>query len=460
MLKFLIVNFRKKNRSCLNFHGISSIKNCEKQRVFNVKCMKSFFFFLLFFFVIFSQKAHAELTEIMEDGEIDDEGTVIEYHVANQQSACQSRFRKHQCQKMIDNSPEIPREYFLNCSQVNKQVIVSCLKAAGGELMVGTVSGAIFYGATKGLGLLGVSTLPITSSVSSVVTSASSVVASASSIAAPAAIGIVVIGGVGYGALKVVESADKSCRKNNKVAMDTAWLVYASYHNKKLADSYRKSNTCARFLSIARRKTKKILGQIQKKKIMQERYEKEKKFIEEKFSSDPVKKKRYLWRISRTYPDFKRELDNREKRFLAALEKIQKNQFSNDDSGSNIEETIASLKDKYQCSSGQYLAELACGKITAYSSMATGLLTGGSLASIILRKTAKEKASGKDISGRVVNNYVKGKIGENTNQALNVVEEEVGGVRRLLPGVLGGTLLRRHRPSPHYGKEVSDKKGN
>lgn len=304
--------------------------------------------------------------------------------------------------------------------------------------MIGTVSGAIFYGTTKGLGLLGIS-------------------ATASTIVTPA-FGIVVIGGIGYGFLKVI-AADEACRKNNKSAIETAWQVYASYHNKELADSYKKSNSCSRFLSIARRKTRKILGEIQRKKITQERYEQEKKFIEENYSSDTSKKKKYFRRLSRKYPEEKREINKKEKRFLAALEEIQKRP----DTSNGIREAFARLKKKYQCSSGQYLAELACGEVTAYASMATGLLTGGSIASVVLRKIAKKKANGTEIEigKRAINNYVKGQIGENTNQAFGVIEERTDSVRKLFPGIFAGTLLRKkYQSSHHKKKEVPNKKNN
>ena len=257
---------------------------------------------------------------------------------------------------MIDRSPEVPREYFLNCSETDKQVKVACLKAAGEEVVVNVVTGAVFYGAAKGLGLLGASAISMTKAV------------------APVAAGVVIIGGVGYGILKAIESADKSCRKNNETALKAAWMVYASYHDKDLANAYKRTNTCARFLSLARRKTQTILGDIQKKKRIQERYEAERKLTDEE--SDPAKKERLLWRLSRTYPEFKRKLNKQEKRFLAALEKIRKQKpFSKadeQDKKEDIEGSIARLKRRYQCSSGQYLAELACGSIAAIGSMVTG----------------------------------------------------------------------------------------
>ena len=316
--------------------------------------------FLFLFYSLFTQ-AHAELTN---------PGTATGHHsVSSAQSDCQSRFARNKCQKMIDNSPDVPREYFLNCSETNKQVKVACLKAAGEEVVIGAATGAVFYGAAKGLGVLGISTMT----------------------AVGAAAGIAVVGGVGYGILKGVEAADKSCRKNNKAALKAAWLVFASYHNKKLANSYKRSNTCARFLSIARRKTQKILGRIQTKKITQERYETNKKFIEEKYSSDPAKKERHLRRLSRTYPEFKRELNKQEKRFLAALEKIKNQKPSaqadkENEKQEDIEGTIARLKRRYQCSSGQYLAEVACGNIAAIGSMITGGVSAAVAKRIIQRR--------------------------------------------------------------------------
>ncbi len=336
--------------------------------------MKTLLFFLFLFFGFFPE-GHTETTR-------SETGTRSHHSISDEQSDCQSRFARYKCQKMIDASPEVPREYFLNCSETDKQIKVACLKAAGEEIVIDVVTGAVFYGAAKGLGILGIS-----------LTGAK---AAAIGVAAP----IAIVGGVGYGVLRAVESADKSCRKKNKAALRVAWLVFASYHDKDLADSYKKSNTCARFLSIARRKTQKILGRIQTKKIAQERYEERKKFIEKESSSNPRKKERFLRNLSRTYPKFKRELNEREKNFLVALKKIQKGEISvadEEDSDTDgekkddVEGIVTRLKKQYQCSSGQYLAEVACGNIATIASMVTGGV-GAAVAKEAIQKRIRQKA--------------------------------------------------------------------
>ncbi len=146
---------------------------------------------------------------------------------------------------MIDSSPEVPREYFLNCSETGKQIRVTCLKAAGENVMIEVATGAVLYGAAKGLGLLGIS----------------------ATMAVGATAGVVAIGGAVYGILKEMESVNKSCQENHETALNTAWTVYASYHDKKLADIQKRSKTCVQFLSGARRRAREILIQIQRKKI-------------------------------------------------------------------------------------------------------------------------------------------------------------------------------------------------
>ncbi len=336
--------------------------------------MKILLFFLFSFFSFFPE-GHTETTR-------SETGIQSHHSISDEQLDCQSRFVRYKCQKMIDASPEVPREYFLNCSETGKQIKVACLKAAGEEVVVGAATGVVLYGAAKGLGLLGISLTG----------------AKAAAIGVTVPLAIVV--GVGYGVLRAVESADKSCRKKNEAALRVAWLVFASYHDKKLADSYKRSNTCARFLSIARRKTQKILGQIQTKKTAQERHEETKKFIEEKSSSNPKEKERHLRNLSRKYPKFKRELNEREKRFLSSLKKIQKGEVSvvdEEDSTTDgekkedIEGVITRLKKQYQCSSGQYLAELACGNIAAIGSMVTGGV-GTAVVKGAIQKRIRQKA--------------------------------------------------------------------
>ena len=359
----------------------------EKIQKFNRKYIKILLFFL-FFSLAFFQKAHTETTRTRTT-------TQSHHHISPGQSDCQSRFAKNQCQKMINASPEVPREYFLNCSETNKQVRVTCLKAARESVVVEAITGSVFYGAAKGLGVLGIST--------------------ATALGATA--GVVVIGGVGYAILKGVESADKSCRKKNTEAMKTAWLIFASYHNKELADSYERSKTCSKFLSDARRKTRNILYEIREKKRKQKEYEEQISSIKNNPNLSPTEKERKISIRSRRPAKTVREVTKNGKKFLAALKFIENREPEASDDKDlyedirklasnykpawvdedkkkqdfNISEEIARLKRRYQCSSGQYLAKVACGNIAAIGSIITGGV-GAAVAKRIIQKRIRQRA--------------------------------------------------------------------
>ncbi len=148
-------------------------------------------------------------------------------------------------------------------------------------------------------------------------------------------------------------------------------------------------------------------------RFKEKKYEEEWKLGEENFSSNPEQKERHLKWLSRKYPEINRKLSQREEKFLAALEKIQKGEISitdEKDSAANggkkedIEKLIARLKKRYQCSSGQYLAELACGNIASIGSMVIG---GGGTAVVkeviyknIRRKTRREETKRAEAAGQ------------------------------------------------------------
>ena len=106
-----------------------SLVEFEKDRGCKKKYIKILFSFL-FFFLVFSQKAHTETTRTGTRTQTQTQ-TQTHHSISDEQSDCQSHFVRHQCQEMIDNSPEVPREYFLNCSETNKQVKETGKKISG-----------------------------------------------------------------------------------------------------------------------------------------------------------------------------------------------------------------------------------------------------------------------------------------------------------------------------------------